>query len=109
MLAGPTIELKVADGRRCYAAAVGAGPSGSLAARELTKLGLSVLLIHAAAFPRSKVCGCYLSGNRLEHSQCRWLGTASSSVQCCADQLPAIRCARPDGSHSTSRRHVAFP
>jgi flavin-dependent dehydrogenase len=65
MIAGPTIELKVADRRRWDAAVVGAGPAGSLAARELTKLGLSVLLIDAAAFPRSKVCGCYLNGNAL--------------------------------------------
>src|SRR5262245_46204921 len=66
MIVGPTIELRAADRCRWDAAVVGAGPAGSLAARELTRLGLSVLLIDAAAFPRSKVCGCYLNGNALD-------------------------------------------
>ena len=37
---------------------VGAGPAGSMAARSTAKLGLRVLLIDRARFPRSKVCGC---------------------------------------------------
>lgn len=36
---------------------VGAGPAGSLAARELARRGRSVLLVDKARFPRSKVCG----------------------------------------------------
>jgi flavin-dependent dehydrogenase len=40
---------------------VGAGPSGSLAARELAKAGASVLLLDRADFPRWKVCGACLS------------------------------------------------
>jgi flavin-dependent dehydrogenase len=40
---------------------VGAGPAGSVTARELARAGRSVLLVDAAHFPRSKVCGCCLS------------------------------------------------
>ena len=36
---------------------VGAGPAGSLAAARLARLGRSVVLLEAAAFPRDKVCG----------------------------------------------------
>ena len=40
---------------------VGAGPAGSLAAREIAKRGSTVLLVDRAAFPRWKVCGCCLN------------------------------------------------
>ena len=43
------------------AVVVGAGPSGSLAARELARRSLYVLLVDQSFFPRSKVCGCCLS------------------------------------------------
>jgi geranylgeranyl reductase family protein len=36
---------------------IGAGPSGSMAAREAARLGLSTLLVDRASFPRSKPCG----------------------------------------------------
>jgi menaquinone-9 beta-reductase len=36
---------------------IGAGPAGSIVARELARLGKQVLLVDKAAFPRSKVCG----------------------------------------------------
>ena len=41
---------------------VGAGPAGSMAARELARLGSRVLLVEKARFPRYKVCGCCLNG-----------------------------------------------
>ncbi|MCH8822726.1 MAG: NAD(P)/FAD-dependent oxidoreductase [Planctomycetes bacterium] len=44
---------------------VGAGPGGSVAARQLALLGSSVLLVDRASFPRSKVCGSCLNGNAL--------------------------------------------
>lgn len=47
------------------AVAIGAGPSGALAARQLALLGLRVLLVDKAAFPRGKVCGCCLNGAAL--------------------------------------------
>lgn len=40
---------------------VGAGPAGSVAALELARRGVSVLLVDRAVFPRSKVCGCCLN------------------------------------------------
>jgi flavin-dependent dehydrogenase len=44
------------------AVVVGAGPAGSVAARELARRGRRVLLADKAAFPRPKVCGCCLNG-----------------------------------------------
>lgn len=41
---------------------VGAGPAGSVTARELARRGRRVLLVDKAIFPRSKVCGCCLNG-----------------------------------------------
>jgi flavin-dependent dehydrogenase len=36
---------------------IGAGPAGSLAARQLATCGLKTLLVEAKTFPRAKVCG----------------------------------------------------
>ena len=44
---------------------VGAGLSGSIAAREAARRGSRVLLVEKAAFPRRKVCGCFLNANAL--------------------------------------------
>ena len=44
---------------------VGAGVSGSVAAREAARLGSRVLLVEKASFPRRKVCGCFLNANAL--------------------------------------------
>jgi 2-polyprenyl-6-methoxyphenol hydroxylase-like FAD-dependent oxidoreductase len=43
------------------AVVVGAGPAGAVAARELARRGVSVLLIDKARFPRPKVCGCCIN------------------------------------------------
>lgn len=45
---------------------IGAGPGGSLAARQLALAGLQTLLIDAKQFPRVKVCGGYLNSRALE-------------------------------------------
>lgn len=42
---------------------VGAGMSGSIAAREAARLGSRVLLVEKASLPRRKVCGCFLNAN----------------------------------------------
>jgi flavin-dependent dehydrogenase len=47
------------------AVVIGAGPAGSVAAREIARQGKSVLLVDKATFPRRKVCGCCLNGNAL--------------------------------------------
>ena len=41
---------------------IGAGPAGSVTARELARRGCRVLLVDKAHFPRAKVCGCCLNG-----------------------------------------------
>jgi flavin-dependent dehydrogenase len=41
---------------------VGAGPAGSVTARELARRGCRVLLVDKADFPRAKVCGSCLNG-----------------------------------------------
>lgn len=46
-------------------AIIGAGPSGSLSSLILARLGLSVLLLDQAEFPRRKVCGGCLNGNSM--------------------------------------------
>jgi flavin-dependent dehydrogenase len=47
---------------RCWdVLVVGAGPAGSLAARQLARGGRTVLLVEKAVFPRYKVCGCCLN------------------------------------------------
>ena len=40
---------------------IGAGPAGAVAARELARRGVNVLLVDKATFPRPKVCGCCLN------------------------------------------------
>lgn len=46
-------------------AIIGAGPAGSLSSLILARLGLSVLLLDQAEFPRRKVCGGCLNGHAL--------------------------------------------
>lgn len=41
---------------------VGAGPAGAMAALDLARHGLQVLLVEKRRFPRWKVCGCCLNG-----------------------------------------------
>jgi len=45
---------------------IGAGPAGSVTARELARRGRRVLLVDKATFPRAKVCGCCLNGAAIE-------------------------------------------
>ncbi len=40
---------------------IGAGPAGSVTARELVRGGLRVLVVDKSTFPRPKVCGCCLN------------------------------------------------
>lgn len=56
------------------AVVVGAGPAGSVAARELARRGRSVLLIDKATFPRPKVCGCCLNAVALAALEAVGLG-----------------------------------
>lgn len=51
--------------RRWPVVVVGAGPAGALAAAEVARRGVAVLLVERAAFPRAKVCGGCLNGRGL--------------------------------------------
>src|SRR5439155_27148743 len=65
MTVSATVSLEEASVRLWDAVVVGAGPAGALAARELTRRNLAVLLVDRASFPRWKVCGACLSPRAL--------------------------------------------
>ena len=50
-------DAATAAARTWDALVIGAGPAGSLAAFELARAGLGVLLVDRATFPRDKACG----------------------------------------------------
>jgi len=54
---------------------IGAGPAGTLAARELARRGLKSLLVESKSFPRDKVCGGYVNGRALAVLRSVGLGT----------------------------------
>jgi flavin-dependent dehydrogenase len=65
MSIAPTLDLEQA-GDHCWdVVVIGAGPAGAMAARQLARLGKSVLLVDKAQFPRWKVCGCCLNARAL--------------------------------------------
>ena len=57
----PTLSLNDAASATWDVAVVGAGCAGALAAHQVARRGLSVLLVDKAAFPRWKVCGCCIN------------------------------------------------
>lgn len=63
---------------------MGAGPAGALAARELARRDVAVLLLDRASFPRAKVCGGCLSAGAVDVLRSVGLG-----------ELPAELGARP--------------
>src|SRR3954468_10803523 len=60
-LSAPSPTLADTPYRTWDVVVVGAGPAGSLAAYDLARRGLTVLLVDKATFPRWKVCGSCLS------------------------------------------------
>ena len=70
-----TCSLADAESRRWDVLVVGAGPAGSIAARQLAAGGSTVLLVDKAEFPRRKVCGCYLNGSAMATLQGVGLGS----------------------------------
>ncbi len=62
------------------AVVVGAGPGGSLTARELAVRGRSVLLVEKASFPRWKVCGACLGGSGVRTLERVGLGALLGSI-----------------------------
>jgi menaquinone-9 beta-reductase len=59
---------------------VGAGPAGAMAAYELARRSMSVLLVDKNVFPRPKVCGCCLNGQTLALLEARGLRSAISRL-----------------------------
>ena len=61
-----TLALDDASERLWDVVILGAGPAGSLAARQLASRGASVLLVEKKSLPRPKVCGACLNGQALQ-------------------------------------------
>jgi flavin-dependent dehydrogenase len=59
------MSLDDAAGRLWDVIVIGAGPAGALAAREVAKRNLRVLVVDKSHFPRWKVCGCCLNRRTL--------------------------------------------
>jgi menaquinone-9 beta-reductase len=57
-----TLTVEEAAAIEWDVAVIGAGPTGALAARQLSLLGLRTLLVDRSSFPREKVCGGCISG-----------------------------------------------
>lgn len=60
LVAGDTDTSQIWD-----ALVIGAGPAGSMAAIQLARKGVQVLLVEKRTFPRWKVCGCCLNAQAL--------------------------------------------
>jgi menaquinone-9 beta-reductase len=65
MSVAATLSLESSATQFWDAVVVGAGPAGAMAARELARRGISVLLVDRAQFPRYKVCGGCLNPRSL--------------------------------------------
>lgn len=61
-----TILLFDAADRRWEVLVVGAGPAGAMAAHQLARSGVKVMLLDRDQFPRGKVCGCCLNAAALD-------------------------------------------
>lgn len=68
-----SLSLLEASRRSWDVIVVGGGPAGAMAAYELARRSLRVLLVDKSAFPRLKVCGCCLNGQALAILQARGL------------------------------------
>jgi menaquinone-9 beta-reductase len=84
-----TLTADEAARRRWDVLVVGAGPAGSLAAREAARRGLATLLVEREALPRWKVCGCCLNGSALAGLSAVGLGELPS--RCGAVPLGRLR------------------
>lgn len=77
---------------------IGAGPAGSVTARELARRGRRVLLVDKATFPRTKVCGCCLNGAAIRTFERLGLGGVL------ADAIPLSRVRIAAGPRSAEVR-----
>jgi len=82
-----TLSFDAAATAQWDAVVIGAGPAGSVAARELVRRGLKTLLVDKSAFPRAKVCGCCLNGAALSALVAIGLGDLPNRL----DAIPLAR------------------
>jgi geranylgeranyl reductase family protein len=87
---------------------VGAGPAGGMAALELARQGIGVVLVDRSAFPREKVCGDGLVKESLEILAEVGIGNSVSERSHRIDRIrfwaPNGRELRLDGEFATLRR-----
>jgi menaquinone-9 beta-reductase len=83
-----TLSLEAACLPTWDAIVLGAGPAGSLAARQLAARGARVLLVDKKSFPRWKVCGACLNGQAL--AVLRSVGLGSLVADLGAIELDAL-------------------
>jgi flavin-dependent dehydrogenase len=62
------------------AVVIGAGPAGSMAARELARRGIEVLLVERKTLPRPKVCGACLNARAISWLELAGLGDLLSQL-----------------------------
>ncbi|HWB08498.1 MAG TPA: NAD(P)/FAD-dependent oxidoreductase [Pirellulales bacterium] len=62
------------------AVVIGAGPAGSMAARELARRGIDVLLVERKTLPRPKVCGACLNARAISWLELAGLGDLLSKL-----------------------------
>lgn len=74
MTAPSTLDVNAAAETIWDAVVIGAGPAGSMAARELARRGIRVLLVERKAFPRAKVCGACLNQRAVSWLELAGLG-----------------------------------
>jgi flavin-dependent dehydrogenase len=86
--------LEEAAVRLWDALVVGAGPAGAMAARELARRGLAVLLVDRSSFPRWKVCGGCLNERAL--GTLAGVGLESLTTRCRAVPLKRLHLAARD-------------
>lgn len=84
-----TLTLEQAADRVWDAVVIGAGPAGSVAARELARRGARVLLADRAVFPRRKACGGCLNASAL--SMLRAIGLGRLITELRAAELRGVR------------------
>jgi menaquinone-9 beta-reductase len=76
----PTLAFQAAGVPIWDVLVVGAGPAGSLAARQLAARGVQVLIVDKKSFPRWKVCGACLNGPALGVLRSVGLGQLSADL-----------------------------